>query len=263
MDVLDQQIEKFPRLDGGKFINDAVFPRILNTLGKHGGFLFQSDQGMRQRLRVIIQQPFEMCSIRSASCGRALSAVTPNAKPSNEGLTCGTSAGASVWKIGQFLFQKKDQELDFGGGGCPFEVEMNILDHAQNIGVAGDEHRGEGVQSRRKYRRRQQADDALHQFRFARQGKMIGRVVRLDEEQRSLNTQQAQLTPRFFAQQTANQQECRDFRLLNQELLDLFARDPFIGSEVFKKQIGDGSQRRQQFATVAQDARRRDLQVRR
>ena len=49
VDVLDQQIEKFPCLDGGKFINDAIFPGILNPPGKHGGFFFQSAHGMRQR----------------------------------------------------------------------------------------------------------------------------------------------------------------------------------------------------------------------
>ena len=90
---------------------------------------------------------------------------------------------------------------------------------------------------------------------------MVGRVVCLDEEQRALNTQEAQLAPCFFPQRAADQQKCWDFGLMDQELLDLFAGNLFIGSEVFKKQIGDRFQWWQKFATVAQDAGRYDLQV--
>ena len=149
------------------------------------------------------------------------------------------------------LVEQIDQELDFRGGRRAFEAEMHVFDGAQQIGVARHEHGREGAQAWREDRRCQQPYDALHQPGLAREGKMVGRVVRLDKKQRSLHAHQAQFAPGYFAQRAANHQKSRRLGVIRQRLFDLIIGGLLIRREVLEQQIGDRLPGRQQVAAVA------------
>ena len=90
---------------------------------------------------------------------------------------------------------------------------------------------------------------------------MIGSIVRLNKEQWVFDAQEAQLAAGFLRQRAADQHKGRDPRRLDQKLLNLLPGSPFIGRQVFKKQVGDESQGSGELAAMAQDAGGHSLQV--
>ena len=108
MDMQRQQIEQFLGIDGGKFIDHAVFPGSLHSMGELGGFILEGRQRIRQGPASIIQQAFEMplgpfCQVwQSGFSGDA------QAQPIKRGAGLRNLRNWLGREIGQLLFQQID-----------------------------------------------------------------------------------------------------------------------------------------------------------
>jgi len=209
-----------------------LLPGVLHAPGEPGGFFLQYRQGALQHFRVRVQQLFQVlpgvfCQVRQRDLG-GVAQLQPL-----EGRAGLREPGMGVgWRAGSPLLEQKRQQLDFRGGGRALEVEVHVLDGAQEIGVAGDEHGREATKALRKNRGREQPDDALHQLGLARQRQMVGRVVRLDEEQRPLEAHQAQLAARHFAQHAAEHEKGWGPGRIRRDLVDLLKRALLVRRQV-------------------------------